>query len=86
MEALIALSADADADVRDWATFALGTLAAADTPELREALAARVEDADEDTRLEAVHGLALRGDTRAARRRSRCSRRPNAATSGRATC
>jgi HEAT repeat protein len=63
--ALIELSDDADPDVRDWATFALGTLAEQDTPELREALAARVDDDDADTRLEAIHGLALRGDERA---------------------
>ena len=51
--------------MRDWATFALGTLADEDTPALRDALAARLDDPDEDTRLEAVHGLALRGDHRA---------------------
>jgi len=62
LRTLIALSKDHDADVRDWATFALGTLAEQDTPELREALAARVLDADPDTRLEAIHGLAVRGD------------------------
>ncbi|HEY7075584.1 MAG TPA: hypothetical protein VH418_09445, partial [Solirubrobacteraceae bacterium] len=33
---------------------------------LRDALAARLADPDPDTRLEAVHGLALRGDPRAA--------------------
>jgi methionyl-tRNA formyltransferase len=65
LEALIALSADEDIDVRDWATFALGTLAEDDGDALRDALAARLDDPDEDTRLEAVHGLALRGDPRA---------------------
>jgi methionyl-tRNA formyltransferase len=65
MRALIALSADPDPAVRDWATFALGTLADADTPQLRDALAARLGDEDADTRLEAVHGLAIRGDARA---------------------
>ena len=35
------------------------------TPALRDALAARLDDPDEDTRLEAVHGLAVRGDERA---------------------
>ncbi len=63
--ALIELSADADARVRDWATFALGTLAAEDSAALRDALAARLDDADAETRIEAVHGLALRGDLRA---------------------
>ena len=65
VDALIGLSSDDAAPVRDWATFALGTLADRDSPALREALAARLEDPDEDTRLEAVHGLALRHDERA---------------------
>ena len=65
LEALIGLSADAEPRVRDWATFALGTLAEQDGAALRDALAARLEDPDEDTRLEAVHGLAVRGDARA---------------------
>jgi HEAT repeat protein len=64
-EALIRLSGDADPRVRDWATFALGTLADDDSPELREALAARLRDPDADTRLEAIHGLAVRQDPRA---------------------
>ena len=66
LAALIALSADDDLDVRDWATFALGTLSEDDGAPLRDALAARLDDEDEDVRLEAVHGLALRGDARAA--------------------
>jgi methionyl-tRNA formyltransferase len=66
IEALIELSADPDPGIRDWATFALGALAPADTPALREALAARLDDDDPDTAVEAIHGLALRGDPRAA--------------------
>src|SRR3954453_1975798 len=50
VNALIELSGDDSAEVRDWATFALGTLADHDSPRLREALAARLEDPDEDTR------------------------------------
>jgi methionyl-tRNA formyltransferase len=65
IEALIDLSSDPDPAIRDWATFALGALAPADTPALREALAARLGDADPDTVVEAIHGLALRGDTHA---------------------
>ena len=65
VEALIALSADADPAIRDWATFALGTLATEDSPALREALAARLADAEADARIEAVYGLSLRGDARA---------------------
>ena len=63
--ALIELTRDGAPEVRDWATFALGTLAPQDTPELRDALEARLADTDPETRLEAVHGLALRGDRRA---------------------
>jgi HEAT repeat protein len=65
VRALVALSADADASVRDWATFALGVQIDRDTPELRDALAARLEDRDADTRDEAIRGLARRGDPRA---------------------
>jgi methionyl-tRNA formyltransferase len=65
LAALIELSADDASGVRDWATFALGTLAQGDGADLRDALAARLDDPDDDTRLEAVHGLAVRGDARA---------------------
>ena len=65
IEALIALSDDEDAEVRDWATFALGTLAEVDVPPLRDALAARLADEDEETRVEAIYGLAVRNDERA---------------------
>lgn len=61
---LIRLSADPDDDVRDWATFALGTQIDLDTPKLRDALAARLEDSDDDTRAEAMVGLARRKDRR----------------------
>jgi methionyl-tRNA formyltransferase len=65
VDALIRLSRDEHSDVRDWATFALGMLASDDSEDLRDALAARLDDPDAETRLEAVHGLALRGDLRA---------------------
>ena len=64
-DALIELSADPDPAIRDWATFAIGALAVQDSPALRDALAARLDDADPEARIEAVHGLALRGDARA---------------------
>ncbi len=65
LEALVELTADPEPGIRDWATFALGTLSPQDTPALRDALARRLDDSDDSTRIEAVHGLALRGDTRA---------------------
>jgi len=65
LAALIALSRDEESEVRDWATFALGSLQPQDTPELRDALAERLGDEDPQTRLEAVHGLAIRADRRA---------------------
>lgn len=64
IEALITLSADADTDVRNWATFGLGSQSLIDTVPLRDALAARLQDADDETREEALVGLALRGDLR----------------------
>jgi methionyl-tRNA formyltransferase len=63
--ALVELTADPEPGIRDWATFALGTLSPQNTPTLRDALAARLDDSDDSTRIEAVHGLALRGDARA---------------------
>ena len=65
LEALMRLSTDDEAEIRDWATFALGMLAEADTPQLRDALVARLDDPDLDTRFEAVIGLAMRRDVRA---------------------
>lgn len=61
---LIALSGDAAREVRDWSTTALAELDA-DTPEIREALAARIEDPDADTAAEAARGLAIRQDPHA---------------------
>jgi hypothetical protein len=62
---LIQLTADRERDVRDWATFALGTLTDDADASVREALAARLDDPDAETRGEAVKGLARRGDPRA---------------------
>ncbi|GAA1617837.1 HEAT repeat domain-containing protein [Actinoplanes couchii] len=66
-DALVALSGDPDARVRDWATFGLARNTDEDFPQLRDALAARLDDEDVNTRVEAVYGLAVRGDERAER-------------------
>lgn len=61
-DALIKLSRDTDRDVRDWATFGLGSMCEADYLGLREALRARLADDDEEIRWEAMQGLASRKD------------------------
>ena len=66
IEALIELSRDDDEDVRDWATFALGSEIDTDTPEIREALWERISDDDEEVRAEALTGLARRKEPRIA--------------------
>jgi HEAT repeat protein len=64
---LIRLSRDRSARVRNWATFGLsqqlGDPHPIDTPEIREALAARLQD--DAACAEAAFGLAARGDRRA---------------------
>jgi HEAT repeat protein len=62
LNALIELSSDEDRNVRDWATFELGSISEIDTPEIREALLQRLNDKDFEIRGEALVGLALRGD------------------------
>jgi HEAT repeat protein len=63
--ALIRLCRDTEAEVRDWATFGLGTLSTADGPDVREALLAQAEDSNLQARAEALFGLAVRRDPRA---------------------
>ncbi|MFG1883984.1 HEAT repeat domain-containing protein [Micromonospora sp. NPDC049102] len=62
---LIDLSADADARVREWATFGLGWVSTADGNAVRRALWDRTRDVDPEVRAEGARGLARRRDTRA---------------------
>lgn len=62
VEALIELSRDTDGDVRNWATFGLGSQIDVDTPEVRAALRARLGEEDDEIRGEAFVGLARRKD------------------------
>ncbi|MBX9653893.1 HEAT repeat domain-containing protein [bacterium] len=61
---LIELSSDEVSDVRDWATFGIGSMTELDTPDIRQALVNRLNDPDDDTRAEAIVGLAERHDPR----------------------
>jgi HEAT repeat protein len=61
---LIHLSEDSDTDVRNWATFGLGSQIDMDSEEIRDALLRRVADLDNETRGEAFVGLARRRDKR----------------------
>jgi HEAT repeat protein len=62
--ALVELTKDPACHVRDWATFGLGTLVDVDATEVRDALMERISDHDDDTRCEALVGLARRADRR----------------------
>jgi len=64
IETLIELSRDKDYEIRDWATFGIGTQIEIDSDEIRNALWKRVNDKDEGARFEAIFGLAKRKDTR----------------------
>lgn len=64
IEALLRLGGDSDDLVRNWATFGLGSLQEADTPEIRDLLWKNLQDHDAEVRGEALVGLAERGDPR----------------------
>lgn len=59
---LIELSKDKDPEVRDWATFSLGSRIETDNEPIRQALWEGVTDKDKNTRYEAIFGLAARKD------------------------
>jgi len=63
IECLIELSKDHITTIRDWATFGLGTLVESDDTNIRRALWERVNDKDQNTRFEAIVGLAKRKDS-----------------------
>ncbi|MBD5785487.1 HEAT repeat domain-containing protein [Cellulosimicrobium terreum] len=66
VDAAVRLTTDPVTRVRDYACFVLGSqFREVDTPGLRDALAARLDDADRATRCEALVGLAYRCDPRA---------------------
>lgn len=62
LDVLLKLIKDGDSDVRDWATFGLGSLSELDTPMIRSALTDALSDSDADVRQEALVGLARRRD------------------------
>lgn len=62
IDTLIFLTDDKHKSIRDWATFGLGTEISKDSPKIRNALWKMVKDKDQDTKLEAIVGLAHRKD------------------------
>lgn len=64
LRVLVRLSADEYDDVRDWATFGLGSQTERDEPWIRDALFARVDDPYVEAAVEGVLGLAVRHDPR----------------------
>lgn len=64
VKGLLELTADVDAEVRDWAVFGVGVQGDADSPEIRETLLRCLDDEDENVREEAAVGLGKRQDRR----------------------
>lgn len=67
IELVMQLMEDEDEVVRDWATFGLGARDDLDSPALRAAFVARLNDSDAHTRAEALYALAERKDPRVAK-------------------
>ena len=61
---LIALSSDKLSHIRNWATFGIGTQTERNSKKIRDALWDRVIDKHQETKLEAILGLAKRKDKR----------------------
>ncbi|MFC6267849.1 hypothetical protein [Frigoriflavimonas asaccharolytica] len=64
IQTLIKLSSDKLSHIRNWATFGLGTQIQNNNKNIREALWKRVNDKHQETKLEAIVGLAKRKDNR----------------------
>ena len=64
VQGLLQALGDGDAEVRDQAVFGLGLQLDADTPAVRDALAAHLDDERGDTAAQAARALAQRGDER----------------------
>lgn len=64
IQVLIELSEDEDEDVRNWATFGLGSQIEVDTKEIRDSLFKRLDEEDDEIRGEALVGLSVRKDKR----------------------
>lgn len=60
IDTLIELSSDSHHQVRDWATFSIGSQTEINTPAIIAALQSRLSDTDHNTRFEAISGLAQR--------------------------
>jgi HEAT repeat protein len=64
IDILISLSSDKLNHIRDWATFGLGSQLERNNEKIREALWSRINDKHQDTKLEAIVGLARCKDLR----------------------
>ena len=77
IDTLINLTTDKISHIRDWATFGIGTQIERDNKLIREALWLRVDDKHQDTRFEAIVGLAKRKDHRIKEIIKRCQQKLN---------
>ncbi len=64
IQTLVKLSSDKLSHIRNWATFGLGTQIERNNKNIRETLWNRVNDKHQETKLEAIVGLAKRKDNR----------------------
>lgn len=64
LDTLLDLTRDENSDVRDWATFGIGSLIDMDSENIRQYLVDRLDDVNGDVRAEAMMGLARRHDDR----------------------